>query len=214
MATKGLIARKVGMTQVFSEKGELVPVTVLEAGPCVVVQRRSTQREGYEAVQLGFSPLEEKRLSRPRAGHFKKAGVAVHRYLREVRIPADAPFEVGQALKADLFKAGELIDVTGIAKGKGFAGQHKRHHFGRGPVTHGSHNIKQPGSIGSSSTPSRVYKGMRMAGHLGSSQRTTRNLQVVRVDLERNLLLVNGDVPGHPDSVVLIRDARTRRSKA
>jgi len=214
MATKGLIARKVGMTQVFSEKGELVPVTVLEAGPCVVVQRRSTQREGYEAVQLGFSPLEEKRLSRPRAGHFKKAGVAVHRYLREARIPADAPFEVGQALKADLFKAGELIDVTGIAKGKGFAGQHKRHHFGRGPVTHGSHNIKQPGSIGSSSTPSRVYKGMRMAGHLGSSQRTTRNLQVVRVDLERNLLLVNGDVPGHPDSVVLIRDARTRRSKA
>jgi len=214
MATKGLIARKVGMTQVFSEKGELVPVTVLEAGPCVVVQRRSTQREGYEAVQLGFSPLEEKRLSRPRAGHFKKAGVAVHRYLREVRIPADAPFEVGQALKADLFKAGELIDVTGIAKGKGFAGQHKRHHFGRGPVTHGSHNIKQPGSIGSSSTPSRVYKGMRMAGHLGSSQPTTRNLQVVRVDLERNLLLVNGDVPGHPDSVVLIRDARTRRSKA
>jgi len=214
MATKGLIARKVGMTQVFSEKGELVPVTVLEAGPCVVVQRRSTQREGYEAVQLGFSPVEEKRLSRPRAGHFKKAGVAVHRYLREVRIPADAPFEVGQALKADLFKAGELIDVTGIAKGKGFAGQHKRHHFGRGPVTHGSHNIKQPGSIGSSSTPSRVYKGMRMAGHLGSSQRTTRNLQVVRVDLERNLLLVNGDVPGHPDSVVLIRDARTRRSKA
>jgi len=214
MATKGLIARKVGMTQVFSEKGELVPVTVLEAGPCVVVQRRSTQREGYEAVQLGFSPVEEKRLSRPRAGHFKKAGVAVHRYLREVRIPADAPFEVGQALKADLFKAGELIDVTGIAKGKGFAGQHKRHHFGRGPVTHGSHNIKQPGSIGSSSTPSRVYKGMRMAGHLGSSQRTTRNLQVVRVDLERNLLLVNCDVPGHPDSVVLIRDARTRRSKA
>src|SRR5205807_260156 len=134
----------------------------------------------YEAVQLGFSPLEEKRLSRPRAGHFKKAGVAVHRYLREVRIPADAPFEVGQALKADLFKAGELIDVTGIAKGKGFAGQHKRHHFGRGPVTHGSHNIKQPGSIGSSSTPSRVYKGMRLAGHLGSSQRTTRHLQVVR----------------------------------
>jgi large subunit ribosomal protein L3 len=214
MATKGLIARKVGMTQVFSEKGELVPVTVLEAGPCVVVQRRATQRDGYEAVQLGFSPAEEKRLSRAVAGHFKKAGVAAHRYLREVRVAADAPFEVGQALKADLFKAGELVDVTGIARGKGFSGQHKRHHFGRGPVTHGSHNIKQPGSIGSSSTPSRVYKGMRMAGQLGNARRTTRNLVVIRVDLERNLLLVNGDVPGHPDSVVLVRDARTKRSKA
>ena len=214
MASKGLIARKVGMTQVFSEKGELVPVTVLEAGPCVVVQRRATAKDGYEAVQLGFSPVEEKRLTRPVAGHFKKAGVAAHRYLREVRIPAGAPFEVGQALKADLFKAGELVDVTGIGRGKGFSGQHKRHHFGRGPVTHGSHNIKQPGSIGSSSTPSRVYKGMRMAGQLGSARRTTRNLEVIRVDLERNLLLVNGDVPGHPDSVVLVRDARTRKGKA
>jgi large subunit ribosomal protein L3 len=214
MASKGLIARKVGMTQVFSEKGELVPVTVLEAGPCVVVQRRATAKDGYEAVQLGFSPVQEKRLTRPAAGHLKKAGVAAHRYLREVRIPAGAPFEVGQALKADLFKAGELVDVTGIAKGKGFSGQHKRHHFGRGPVTHGSHNIKQPGSIGSSSTPSRVYKGMRMAGQLGNARRTTRNLEVIRVDLERNLLLVNGDVPGHPDSVVLVRDARTRKGKA
>ena len=214
MATKGLIARKVGMTQVFSEKGELLPVTVLEAGPCVVVQRRSTPRDGYEAIQLAFVPLDEKRLSRPAAGHFKKAGVASHRYLRELRIGSEAAFEVGQALKADLFKAGELVDVTGISKGKGFAGQHKRHHFGRGPVTHGSHNIKQPGSIGSSSTPSRVYKGMRMAGHLGNTRRTTRNLTVIRVDLERNLLLVNGDVPGHPDSVVFVRDARrTARSK-
>jgi large subunit ribosomal protein L3 len=214
MASKGLIARKVGMTQVFSEKGELVPVTVLEAGPCVVVQRRATAKDGYEAIQLGFGPLEEKRLTRPAAGHFKKAGVAVHRYLRELRVGADAAFEVGQALKADLFKAGELVDVTGIAKGKGFSGQHKRHHFGRGPVTHGSHNIKQPGSIGSSSTPSRVYKGMRMAGHLGNARRTTRNLEVIRVDLERNLLLVNGDVPGHADSVVLVRDARVQRKKA
>jgi large subunit ribosomal protein L3 len=133
--------------------------------------------------------------------------------VREVRLKPDAPaYEVGQALKADLFSAGELVDVTGITKGKGFSGQHKRHHFGRGPVTHGSHNIKQPGSIGSSSTPSRVYKGMRMAGQLGNSQRTTLHLKVVRVDLDRNLILVNGDVPGHKNSVVLVRDS-TRQPK-
>jgi large subunit ribosomal protein L3 len=215
VSVKGLLAKKVGMTQVFSDKGELLPVTVLEAGPCVIVQRRASQKDGYDAVQLAFQPVDEKSLSRPKAGHFKKAGVPPHRYLREVRIGSDASFEIGQALKVDLFKAGEMVDVTGIAKGKGFSGQHKRHHFGRGPVTHGSHNIRQPGSIGSSSTPSRVYKGMRMAGQLGNSQRTTRNLKVVRVDLERNLLLLNGDVPGHTNCIVLVRDARrSARSKA
>ncbi|HYM50756.1 MAG TPA: 50S ribosomal protein L3 [Candidatus Limnocylindrales bacterium] len=214
-ATKGLLARKVGMTQVFSEKGELVPVTVLEAGPCVVMQRRTTPKDGYEALQLAFQPIDEKRLTRPATGAFKKSGIAPHRYLREVRLSGEPSFEVGQALKVDLFKAGELVDVTGVAKGKGFSGQHKRHHFGRGPVTHGSHNIKQPGSIGSSSTPSRVYKGMRMAGQLGNVRRTTRNLTVVRIDAERNLLLVNGDVPGHTNSVVFVRDARrTARSQA
>jgi large subunit ribosomal protein L3 len=213
MATKGLLARKVGMTQVFSDKGELLPVTVLEAGPCVVVQRRVTQKDGYTALQLAFQPIDEKRLSKPAAGHFRKAGVAPHRYLREVRLEANVALEGAEPLKADLFKAGERVDVTGVAKGKGFAGQHKRHHFGRGPVTHGSHNIRQPGSIGSSSTPSRVYKGMRMAGHMGNAQRTTRNLEVIRVDVERNLLLVNGDVPGHTNSVVLIRDARPRRAR-
>src|SRR5207302_4148465 len=148
----------------------------------------------------------------PLSGHFKRAGLRPMRRLAELR-DAGEP-ELGVELTVELFSAGQRVDVVGVSKGKGFSGQVKRHHFSRGPVTHGSHNIKQPGSVGSSSTPSRVYKGMRMAGHLGSSQRTTRNLQVVRVDLERNLLLVNGDVPGHPDSVALIRDARTRRSKA
>src|SRR6184192_947107 len=200
MATKGLLAKKIGMTQVFTEKGELLPVTVLEAGPCTVVGLRAVQKDGYGAV-------EEKKLTRATAGHFKKAGVKAHRHLKEIRLKADAGYAVGQALKADLFAAGELVDVTGTSKGKGFSGQHKRHHFGRGPVTHGSHNIKQPGSIGSSSTPSRVYKGMRMAGQLGNSQRTTTHLKVVRVDLDRNLLLVNGDVPGHKNSVVLVRDS-------
>jgi large subunit ribosomal protein L3 len=186
---------------------------VLEAGPCVVIALRAVQKDGYGAVQLGFGDVKEKTLTKPTAGHFKKAGVAAHRHVREVRLKPDAPaYEVGQALKADLFSAGELVDVTGITKGKGFSGQHKRHHFGRGPVTHGSHNIKQPGSIGSSSTPSRVYKGMRMAGQLGNSQRTTLHLKVVRVDLDRNLILVNGDVPGHKNSVVLVRDS-TRQPK-
>ncbi len=207
MATKGLLAKKIGMTQVFTEKGELLPVTVLEAGPCTVVALRATQKDGYGAVQLGFGEVKETRLTKAEAGHFKKAGVGAHRHLREVRLKGDASYEIGQALKADVFSAGEWVDVTGISKGKGFSGQHKRHHFGRGPVTHGSHNIKQPGSIGSSSTPSRVYKGMRMAGQLGNAQRTTRHLKIVRVDLDRNLLLINGDVPGHKNSVVLVRDS-------
>jgi large subunit ribosomal protein L3 len=206
MATKGLLARKIGMTQVFTENGELLPVTVLEAGPCVVVGLRAVVKHGYEAVQLGFGEVSERRMNKPTLGHFKKAGVANHKHLREVRLK-DVTYEVGQALKADVFKAGELVDVTGTTKGKGFSGQHKRHHFGRGPVTHGSHNIKQPGSIGSSSTPSRVYKGMRMAGQLGNTQKTTTHLKVVRVDVDRNLLLVNGDVPGHKNSVVLVRDS-------
>jgi len=212
MATKGLLAKKIGMTQVFTEKGELLPVTVLEAGPCVVIALRAIQKDGYGAVQLGFGEAKVKQLTKPQAGHFKKAGVAAHRHVREVRLKADASYTIGQALKADLFAAGELVDVTGTTRGKGFSGQHKRHHFGRGPVTHGSHNIKQPGSIGSSSTPSRVYKGMRMAGQLGNAQRTTKHLKVVRVDLDRNLLLVNGDVPGHKNSVVLVRDS-TRQPK-
>jgi large subunit ribosomal protein L3 len=207
VATKGLLAKKIGMTQVFTETGELLPVTVLEAGPCTVVGLRAIQKDGYGAVQLGFGQVKDTRLTKPEAGHFKKAGVGPHRHLREIRLKADGSYEIGQALKADLFKAGELVDVTGTSKGKGFSGQHKRHHFGRGPVTHGSHNIKQPGSIGSSSTPSRVYKGMRMAGQLGNAQRTTRHLKVVRVDLDRNLLLINGDVPGHKNSVVLVRDS-------
>src|SRR5438046_7465251 len=195
------------MTQVFTEKGELLPVTVLEAGPCTVVGLRAIQKDGYGAVQLGFGEIKDKKLTKPAAGHFKKAGVAAHRHLKEIRLKGDGSFEVGQALKADLFAAGELVDVTGTSKGKGFSGQHKRHHFGRGPATHGSHNIKQPGSIGSSSTPSRVYQGLRTAGKVGNSQRTTIPLTVVRVDLDRNPLLLNGDVPGHQNSVVLVRDS-------
>jgi len=210
MPTKGLLAKKIGMTQVFSEGGELLPVTVLEAGPCVVVARRTAAKEGYEAVQLGFGEVKEKRLGKPAAGHFKKAGVTPRRHLRELRLSGASDLAVGQELKVDIFKAGEKVDVTGTSKGKGFSGQHKRHHFGRGPVTHGSHNIKQPGSIGSSSTPSRVYKGMRMAGHLGNATSTTTFVTVVRVDPDRNLLLLHGAVPGHANSLLMVRDARPR----
>jgi large subunit ribosomal protein L3 len=213
MATRGLLARKIGMTQVFSDTGELLPVTVLEAGPCVVVARRTTAKEGYEAVQLGFGEVKEKHLRQPAAGHFKKAGVTPRRHLREIRLTGPSDLAVGQELKVDMFKAGDKVDVTGTSRGKGFSGQHKRHHFGRGPVTHGSHNIKQPGSIGSSSTPSRVYKGMRMAGQLGNATATSIFLTVVRVDLDRNLLLLRGAVPGHQNSLVLVRDARTRGKK-
>ena len=198
------------MTQVFSDTGELLPVTVLEAGPCIVVARRTTAKEGYEAVQLGFGDVKEKQLRQPAAGHFKKAGVAARRHLREIRLRADSDLAVGQELKVDILKAGHRVDVTGTTRGKGFSGQHKRHHFGRGPVTHGSHNIKQPGSIGSSSTPSRVYKGMRMAGQMGNATATSTHLTVVRVDPDRNLLLVRGAVPGHPNSLLLVRDARQR----
>jgi large subunit ribosomal protein L3 len=201
------------MTQVFSDTGELLPVTVLEAGPCVVVARRTTAKEGYEAVQLGFGEVKEKHLRQPAAGHFKKAGVTPRRHLREIRLTGASDLAVGQELKVDMFKAGDKVDVTGTSRGKGFSGQHKRHHFGRGPVTHGSHNIKQPGSIGSSSTPSRVYKGMRMAGHLGNATATSIFLTVVRVDLDRNLLLLGGAVPGHQNSLVVVRDARTRGKK-
>lgn len=201
------------MTQVFSDKGELFPVTLLAAGPCVVVSRRTAARDGYEAVQLGFQKASTKRLSKPVTGIFQKAGIPAQRYLREVRVLAGGNLEVGQELKVDIFQPGEFVDVTGTSKGKGFAGQHKRHHFGRGPVTHGSHNIRQPGSIGSSSTPSRVYKGMRMAGHLGNARSTTTHLKVVRVDAERNLLLVRGATPGHVNSLVLVRDSRRQPKK-
>ena len=161
-------------------------------------------------MQLGFGQVREKHLRQPAAGHFKKAGVTARRHLREIRVRGDSDLAVGQELKVDIFKAGDRVDVTGTSRGKGFSGQHKRHHFGRGPVTHGSHNIKQPGSIGSSSTPSRVYKGMRMAGQQGNATATSTFLTVVRVDPDRNLLLVRGAVPGHPNSLLLVRDARQR----
>jgi len=202
---QGLVGRKLGMTQIFDDTGAVHPVTVVEAGPCVVTQVKTTENDGYEAIQLGFGL--DKRLNQPEQGHRKASGF-MSRALREV--PADnvGDYQVGQVLKADVFSDGEAIDVTGTSKGRGFQGGVKRHGFRGGPKTHGqSDRHRAPGSIGSSATPGRVYKGMRMAGHMGNERVTVQNLKVLRVDTERNLLLIEGSVPGPNKGLVLIRRA-------
>ena len=193
------------MTQLFTERGTVVPVTVLESDSCRVVQSKSAALDGYDAVQLGFGEMRRRKANKPTQGHFKAAGLQQPlRTLREIR-DAGTP-ELGAQLRVDMFQAGDKVDVIGVTKGKGFAGTVKRHNFSRGPSSHGSMNIRQPGSIGSVDA-ARTFKGMRMAGHLGSAQRTIRGLEVVRVDGERNLLLVKGSVPGHRNAVVLVRDS-------
>jgi large subunit ribosomal protein L3 len=201
---KGIIGTKLGMTQLFDEEsGQVTPVTVIEAGPCPVVAVRTAEADGYSAVQLAFGPVKEKKLTRPRAGHLKAAGVAPHRTLIEFR---DAEgWNAGDTVTVEAFEQGERVKVSGISRGKGFAGTIKRHRFSRGPMSHGSHNIRAPGSIGASATPSHVYKGTRMAGQMGSQRVTQRGLRVVEVDAERNLLLVRGAVPGAVGGVVEVR---------
>jgi len=204
MAAKGIIGTKLGMTQIFDqESGKVTPVTVVEAGPCPVVQVKTPETDGYTAVQLAFGAVKEKRISRPEAGHLKKAGQGPHRHLVEIR---DAEgLAVGDSVTVEAFEPGERIKVSGRSKGKGFAGTIKRHNFSRGPVSHGSHNVRKPGSIGASATPSRVFKGMRMSGHMGDERVTQRGLRVAEVDAERNLLLIAGPVPGSVGGVVEIR---------
>ena len=207
--TIGLIGRKVGMTQIFSERGTLVPVTVLQAGPCTVVQKRARATDGYDAVQIGFDPVTKKRgASKPAAGHFKKAGVAPQKVLREFRGMAPEEYELGQELKADVFQIGEMVQVVGTSKGKGFQGGVKRHGFRGGADSHGSMFHRAPGSIGASSYPSRVFPGQRLPGHMGSDRVTAKNLAVVGVDPDRSLLLVKGAVPGASRGVVLITAKR------
>lgn len=208
MARKeGLIGRKVGMTQVFGEDGSHIPVTVIQAGPCTVVGIRTRASHGYDALQLGFEP-RRKNVTRPMAGHFKKAGVAPQRVLREFRLEKSEMlqgYQVGQTLTAEMFKPGELVDVVGISKGKGFQGGVKRHGWYGGDATHGSMFHRAPGSIGASSDPSRVWPGHRLPGRMGGDRRTVLNLSVVRVLPEQNLVLVRGAVPGANGSVVLVR---------
>ena len=200
----GLIGRKVGMTQVFQEDGTMVAVSVLQVAPNTVTRLRTTERDGYAAVQLGTD--EKKKLTRPRAGQLK--GLPSVATLREFRMDDLSGYEVGQAIAvADLFSAGDLVDVTGVSKGKGFAGHIKRHHFSRGPKTHGSDHHREPGSIGPGTTPGRVYKGVRMAGHMGDERVTTKKVKVVQADASRNLLLLMGSLPGSRGSLILVRKA-------
>ncbi len=206
---KGILARKVGMTQLFTERGTVVPVTVLESDSCHVVQRKTTSNDGYEAMQIGFGEQPGKRVNKPLSGHYRRSGVRPLLQLTEVRDPGDA--EVGSRLHVEMFSAGELVDVTGISQGKGFAGTVKRHGFSRGPVSHGSMNTRQPGSIGSVDA-ARTFKGVKMSGHYGHARRTIRHLEVVRVDGERNLLLIKGSVPGHKNGVVLVRPSEREQA--
>jgi large subunit ribosomal protein L3 len=202
---QGMVGRKLGMTQIFDEKGEALPVTVIECGPNVVTQIRTAENDGYEAIQVGFGISS--RLNRPEQGHRKASGY-MSKVLREVKASTLDDVEVGQQIKVDTFTAGELVDVSANSKGRGFQGGMKRHGFSGGPKTHGqSDRWRAPGSIGSSATPGRVMKGMKMAGHMGNAKVTVMNLEVVRVDLERNLLLVKGSVPGPNKGLVMIRKA-------
>jgi large subunit ribosomal protein L3 len=201
---KGILGKKLGMTQVFTAEGNVVPVTVIEAGPCVVLQKKDQANDGYEAIQLGFSDKKEKRATKPEIGHAKKAETAPKRYVREIRGVNIGEFEVGQQLKADLFAEGEFVDVTGISKGKGFQGVIKRWGQSRGPMAHGSRYHRGPGSMGSIQA-NRVPKGKHLPGHMGNETVTIQNLEVVRVDAERNVLLVKGSIPGPKNSFVKVK---------
>lgn len=204
----GLIGRKLGMTQIFKPNGEVVPVTVIEAGPCVIVAKRSVDKEGYNALQLGFGYIKPHKVNKPLRGLFKKVGIEPKRYLREFRVDSIDEFEVGQELTVDIFKEGEKVDVTGISKGKGFAGPMKRHGFSGGPASHGSAFHRYGSSLGAHTEPGHVFKGKRMAGHMGSAKVTIQNLEIVKIYPEKNLLLVKGSVPGSRNSIVLIKKAK------
>lgn len=203
---KGLIGKKLGMTQIFAEDGRRIPVTVIEAGPCIVLQKKTATKDGYSAIQIGFEPVEANRATRPLVGHCKAAGQGVFRYLRELRIDNVDAFSVGDTITAEVFAEGELIDVTGTSIGKGFQGVVKRWNFSGGRMTHGSNFHRAPGSIGASAYPSRVFKNKKMPGQMGNARVTTQRLQIVRVAAAENLILIKGTVPGAKNGLVLIRD--------
>ncbi len=204
--TNGLMGKKLGMTQVFDQEGRLVPVTVIEAGPCRVVQVKTRERDGYEAVQLAFGDVPERKVNKPELGHLKAGQVPASRWLREFKKLGEG--EVGQVIKADLFQKGDVVDVEGISKGKGFQGVIKRHHYGGGPATHGSMFHRAPGSIGSSSFPSRVWKNKALPGHMGCQRVTIQRLTVIEARADENLLLVSGAVPGCNNSLVTVRKSK------
>ena len=202
---KAILATKVGMTQIFNDDGVLTPVTVLQAGPCVVTQVKTVENDGYSAVQVGFVDKREKLVAKPQKGAFDKAGVSYKRYVRELKLDDAESYEVKQEIKADMFAAGDKVDATAISKGKGFQGAIKRHGQSRGPMAHGSRYHRHAGSNGACSDPSKVFKGKKMAGHMGAKQITVQNLEVVRVDAENNLILVKGAVPGPKKALVTVK---------
>lgn len=205
---KGILGKKVGMTQIFDEKGEVIPVTLVEAGPCYVTQKKTLETDGYNAIQLGFGQVRQNSLNKPRTGHLKKSDAPPLRYLREFRVADPAAFEQGQKIDASVFEVGDRVDVTGTSKGKGFAGVVKRHGFAGGPKTHGqSDRWRAPGSAGAGSTPGRIFKGVRMAGQMGNERVTAQNLRIVLVDADKNLLAIKGAVPGAKNGLLIIQEA-------
>ena len=204
----GILGKKLGMTQIFDEAGNAIPVTVVQAGPCVVTQIKSPDTDGYAAIQLGFDEVTEKALNKPELGHLARSSSVPLRHLKEYRVDAAEDFELGQAVTAETFTEGQFVDVTGKSIGRGFAGYQKRHNFRRGPMAHGSKNHRQPGSTGAGTTPGRVYPGKRMAGQMGNVRVTICKLQVVRVDSDRNLLLIKGAIPGKPGGLLSIAPAK------
>ena len=203
---KALLGRKLGMTQIFNQDGKVVPVTVIEAGPCTVVQIKTKDADGYDAIQLGFGDVKAKKVTKPAAGHFKKANVEPKKHLREFRLE-EISCNVGDELKADVFATGEFVDITGTTKGKGFQGVIKRHGQSRGPMGHGSMYHRRPGSMGPTSTPGRVFKGKKLPGHMGMQTVTIQKLEVVNVDLDKNVILVKGSVPGNKGAILKIRNS-------
>lgn len=205
---KGILGKKLGMTQIFEADGRLIPVTVVEAGPCVVLQNKTEETDGYNAVQLGFGEIKEKHTTKPMKGHFDKAGVAPVKFVRELRLAASSEYAVGDKIAADIFAAGELIDASGVSRGKGFAGTIKRHNFSRGPMKHGSKSHREPGSMGPmhSGPGGRVIKGKKLPGRMGNQNVTVQRLTVVKVDAERNLILVKGAIPGATGSYVVLKE--------
>ncbi|MBR1737909.1 MAG: 50S ribosomal protein L3 [Firmicutes bacterium] len=204
---KAIIAKKIGMTQIFTESGTLIPVTVLEAGPCIVTQKKTMENDGYEAIQVGFGEAKAKKVNSPAKGHFDKAGVQPTSLLKEFRLDDISSYEVGNEIKVDIFAAGERVDVSGVSKGKGYQGAIKRHNQHRGPMAHGSKYHRGLGSLSSATTPGKVKKGKKMPGHMGSVNVTVQNLEVVRCDAEKNLMLIKGAVPGNKGTVLVIKDS-------
>ena len=208
---KGIIAKKIGMTQIFDEKGMVIPVTVVEAGPCVVTQVKTIEKEGYSAIQLGFGEVKPSKINKPEKGHFNKNNLEVKKHLREFRLD-EITSQIGDEITADVFEAGEKIDVQGTSKGKGFQGVIKRHGQSRGPMGHGSMYHRRPGSMGPTSTPGRVFKGKKLPGHMGNVTVTVQNLEVVKVDMDKNVILIKGSVPGAKGAILKIKTA-VRASK-